>query len=84
MEVELQQIHEEMNQTWIDVSGESLGQVRLERDGKESSAWQFRLYKTLEICVLPPLQCKSFVVFVNIASMYMIEEVEYKIIRKCF
>ena len=44
VEVELQQLHEEMNQTWSDISGENIGQVRLERDGKDNScAWQFRL-----------------------------------------
>ncbi len=47
VEHELQQIHDDMNQLWTDVTGESLGQVRLERDGKDSSCvWQFRLLDT--------------------------------------
>ena len=52
VEVELEQIHDEMNQMWSDVSGESIGQVCLERDGKDSSAWQFRLPNTNSAKVL--------------------------------
>jgi len=51
VEDELNAIHDEMNTTWSDVSNESNGQVRLEKEGgaggnssKDSSCvWQFRL-----------------------------------------
>ncbi len=44
VEIELQQLHEKMNEAWSQISGESIGQVRLERDGKgDSCVWQFRL-----------------------------------------
>ena len=52
IDVELEQLHSEMNELWADESGQTVGQVRLETsdvggssgNSKEAScAWQFRL-----------------------------------------
>jgi DNA mismatch repair protein MSH2 len=53
VEQELVDIHADMNQLWADVSGESVGQVRLESDGKDSSClWQFRLPDSNKVKIL--------------------------------
>ena len=44
VEAELERCHDSMNQEWSDVSGQPVGQVRLELFG--NSEWQFRLPKT--------------------------------------
>jgi len=55
--LELDKLHSDMNEIWAEVSGESIGQVRLESTDKSSSsisnnetseacAWQFRLLDT--------------------------------------
>ena len=46
VEVELHHIHEQMDRLWSNISGESEGQVKLERDSKDPSVWQFRLLDT--------------------------------------
>jgi len=46
VEIELQHLHDEMNEIWSEISGQNSGQVRLERNNKNndvSCAWCFRL-----------------------------------------
>mmetsp|Transcript_7713 Transcript_7713/g.11036 ORF Transcript_7713/g.11036 Transcript_7713/m.11036 type:complete len:922 (-) Transcript_7713:55-2820(-) len=51
IDAELEDCHERMNQTWADVSGAPVGQVRLDDSG-EASAMQFRLPNANDIKIL--------------------------------